>query len=231
MRPVKWLSDLASLIYPRVCCGCGHTLYRHEEAVCNQCYVSLPRSGYHLQPDNPVQKIFYGRTEVRQAASFLLFQKKGSVQKILHTLKYRAKPGVGYLLGKWYAQDLKKNAAFAHCEVIIPVPLHAKRQRKRGYNQSEHIARGLAAGLGIPVLTNVLHKKHFTETQTFKSREERWQNTLHSFEIRNAELIRGKKILLVDDVITTGATTEACIYQLNSVGHHDISVASIAYTL
>jgi ComF family protein len=115
--------------------------------------------------------------------------------------------------------------------VIIPVPLHAKRLRKRGYNQSEHIARGLSAELGIPMLTQVLHKKHFTETQTFKSREERWQNTMHSFGIKNAELIRGKHILLVDDVITTGATTEACIFQLKSATHQDISVASIAYTL
>ncbi len=191
----------------------------------------MPKTNFHLLADNPIQKIFYGRAEVHYASSFLLFQKKGSVQKMLHALKYKSKPEVGVLLGKWYAQDLKKNNTFADCEVIIPVPLHKKRQRKRGYNQSEFIAKGLAEELKIPVLNNVLFKKHFTETQTFKSREERWQNTLNSFEIKNEELIKGKKILLVDDVITTGATTEACIFQLNKASEAPISVASIAYTL
>jgi ComF family protein len=182
-------------------------------------------------PGNPVQKVFYGRAEVMQAGSFLMFQKKGAVQKLLHALKYRSKPEVGHILGKWYGQDLKKTNVFADCDLIIPVPLHKKRQLKRGYNQSELIARGLAEELNIPVLTDVLCKKNFTETQTFKSREERWQNTFQSFEVSNAESIRGKKILLVDDVITTGATTEACIYQLNMAGCAEISVASLAYTL
>lgn len=228
---MSWLLDIASLVYPRVCNGCGNALYKHERTVCNLCYVNLPRSNYHTLPGNPVQKIFYGRCEVSGAGSFLLFQKKGSVQKLLHALKYRSKPEVGHLLGKWYGQDLKKTNAYAACEIIIPVPLHNKRLRKRGYNQSELIAKGLSEELNIPVLTGVLVKKQFTETQTFKSREERWQNTLHSFEVTNPSSIAGKKILLVDDVITTGATTEACIYQLNKAACSEISVASIAYTL
>jgi len=175
--------------------------------------------------------MFYGRAEVPLASSFLLFQKKGSVQKLLHALKYRSKPEVGHLLGKWYGQDLKKNRSFIDCDLIIPVPLHKKRLRKRGYNQSEFIARGLAEELNIPVLNEVLLKKRFTETQTFKSRAERWENTLRSFEINNEELIKNKRILLVDDVITTGATTEACIIQLNKASGAPVSVASIAYTL
>jgi ComF family protein len=182
-------------------------------------------------PENPVKKVFYGRAEVKAAGSFLLFQKKGSVQKLLHALKYRSKPEVGKILGNWYGQDLKKANVFVDCDLIIPVPLHKNRQRKRGYNQSELIAHGLSEELNIPVLTNVLHKKHFTETQTFKSREERWQNTFESFEVNHVESIAGKKILLVDDVITTGATTEACIYQLSKAGCAEVSVASIAYTL
>jgi len=184
-----------------------------------------------MYPDNPVQKIFYGRADVQAAGSFLLFQKKGSVQKMLHALKYKSKPEVGVLLGKWYGQDLKKNNTFCDCDIIIPVPLHKKRMKKRGYNQSEFIAKGLAEELQIPVVNDVLFKKHFTETQTFKSREERWQNTINSFEIKNENLIKDKKILLVDDVITTGATTEACIFQLNKSSEAPISVASIAYTL
>jgi ComF family protein len=150
---------------------------------------------------------------------------------MLHALKYKSKPEVGHLLGKWYGADLKKTNTFADCDYIIPVPLHKKRLRKRGYNQSEYFARGLSEELNIPVLTDVLLKKHFTETQTYKTREERWQNTLHSFEIKNGELLKDKNILLVDDVITTGATTEACILQLQEASNAPVYVASIAYTL
>lgn len=228
---MKWLPDFISLIYPRVCAGCGKSLFKHEHLVCNLCYVSLPKTNFHLDNDNPVQKIFYGRADVKLASSFLLFQKKGSVQKMLHALKYRSKPEVGQLLGKWYGADLKKSEVFSSCTYIIPVPLHKKRLRKRGYNQSEYFAKGLSEELNIPVLTDVLLKKHFTETQTYKTREERWQNTLNSFEIKNGELIKGATILLVDDVITTGATTEACILQLQQTANASIYLASIAYTL
>lgn len=228
---MKAWQDFISLIYPRVCHGCGNSLFRHELAVCNQCFVALPRSNFHLQAENPVQKIFYGRADVRFAASFLLFEKKGRVQKMLHALKYRSKPEVGYVLGRWYAQDLRKSGAFSGCELIVPVPLHRNRMRKRGYNQSEHIARGMAEELGLPVNADVLLKKRFTETQTFKSREERWQNTMDSFELAAAGELAGRHVLLIDDVITTGATTEACIFQLNKAGAASVSVASIAYTL
>jgi ComF family protein len=228
---MKWFSDFASLLYPQVCAGCGNSLFRHENLVCNQCYVSLPKTNYHLNADNPVMKNFYGRADVKMASSFLLFQKKGSVQKMLHALKYRSKPEVGYLLGKWYGEDLKREGTFTNCDYIIPVPLHKKRLRKRGYNQSEYFAKGLSEELQIPVLNNVLYKKHFTETQTYKTREERWQNTLHSFEMKNRDLLKDKCVLLADDVITTGATTEACVLQLQEASQAPVYVASIAYTL
>ena len=228
---MQWLSDFASLIYPRVCCACGNTLYKHEHLLCNLCSVSLPKTNFHLNADNPVQKVFHGRANVKLAASFLLFQKKGMVQKMLHGLKYRSKPEIGYLLGERYGQDLKKSESFKDCDYIVPVPLHKNRLMKRGYNQSEYFANGLSQELGIPVLNDVLFKKVFTETQTYKTREERWQNTLHSFELKNKEMLKGKSILLVDDVITTGATTEACILQLEKADCASVFVASIAYTL
>jgi ComF family protein len=228
---VKAWSDFISLVYPRVCSGCGNALFRHENTICNHCYVSLPRSNFHLQPQNPVQKIFMGRAEVGFASSFLLFEKKGRVQKLLHALKYRSRPEVGYVLGSWYGQDLKKSGAFADCQLIVPVPLHRNRLRKRGYNQSEWIARGLAGELGLGISTGALQKKVFTETQTFKSREERWQNTMESFALADASELAGRHVLLVDDVITTGATTEACIFQLHKAGASAVSVASIAYTI
>ncbi|MGZ3866021.1 MAG: ComF family protein [Bacteroidia bacterium] len=228
---MSWFSDFTALIYPRVCVACGNSLFKHEEPVCNLCYTSLPKTDFHQTPENPVSKIFYGRADVKMASGFLFFQKKGIVQKMLHSLKYRSKPEVGVLLGKWYGADLKKSGVYSQCDYIIPVPLHKNRQRKRGYNQSEYFAIGLSQELNIPVLNNVLLKKHFTETQTYKTREERWQNTMHSFEIQNPHLLAGKSILLVDDVITTGATTEACVLQLQKAMVGPVYVASIAYTL
>lgn len=181
--------------------------------------------------ENPVQKTFYGRADIALASSFLFFQKKGSVQKMLHALKYKGKPDVATLLGKWYAQDLQKQNMFLQYDYIIPVPLHKKREQKRGYNQSLFFANGLSEVLHIPVLNNALVKTKFTETQTYKSREERVENTFSSFNVRQPELINNKHVLLVDDVITTGATTEACILQLQKTAGVVVSVASIAYTI
>jgi competence protein ComFC len=227
----NFLLDLASLVYPRICNGCNQSLFKHELMICNQCYVSLPKTNYHLQKENPVQKIFYGRADVTIASSFLFFQKKGNVHKMMHALKYKNKPQVAQTLGKWYAQDLKQNNTFTNYDYIIPVPLHKKRLQKRGYNQSEYFAKGLSEVLHIPVITNVLIKTKFTETQTYKTREERVENTLASFHVQNPEIIHNKNILLVDDVITTGATIESCILQLQKSAKISVGVASIAYTL
>jgi competence protein ComFC len=226
-----FLQDMASLIYPRVCAGCDTSLFKHEQFVCNTCYVSLPKTGYHLQPDNPVKKIFYGRVDIDLAVSFLFFQKKGCVQKMLHALKYKGRPEVAQLLGKWYAMELVKNKTFSGHDYIIPVPLHKKRLQKRGYNQSEFFAKGLSEVFHIPVLNDVLVKNKFTETQTYKTREERLENTLESFSIEKPEVIANKHILLVDDVITTGATIEACTTQLQRNNKVYLSIASIAYAV
>jgi competence protein ComFC len=226
-----FLLDVASLVYPRVCSGCQQSLFKHEEFICNKCYLTLPKTNYHLQQENPIEKIFFGRANIKAASSFLFFQKKGSVQKLLHALKYKNKPEVAQLLGKWYGQDLKKSDAFSNIDFIIPVPLHKKRMQKRGYNQSEHFAKGLSEVLHIPVITNVLIKSKFTETQTHKTREERAENISTSFNLQTPEIIQNKNILLVDDVITTGATTEACILKLQENTNANISLASIAYAI
>lgn len=225
----EFLSDIASLIYPRVCVACNGSLFKHEQHICNKCYITLPKTNYHLQKDNPLQKVFYGRADVTSASSFLFFQKKGMVQKMIHALKFKGKPEVAQLLGKWYAEDLMQSNISHAFDYIIPVPLHKKGKQKRGYNQSEYFAKGLSEVLGIPVLTTVLIKWRFTKTQTNKTREERAENILQSFSIEHTELINNKSILLVDDVITTGATLEACIIQLQKNTNTKVSVASIAY--
>lgn len=224
------LPDMASLVYPQVCTGCGGSLYRHEELICNTCYVSLPKTNFHLQKESTISKLFYGRADIEFAGSFLFFYKKGMVQKMLHALKYKGKPEVAEWLGKWYALDLLKDKSLPSVDFIIPVPLHKRRQQKRGYNQSEEFARGLSSVLGIPVYMNIVLKHVYTETQTHKSRAERMENIATSFIVQNQADITGKHVLLVDDVITTGATLEACANKMKSEAQVKVSVLTIAYT-
>jgi ComF family protein len=163
------------------------------------------------------------------ASSFYLFQKKGSIQKVLHAIKYKHNKDLAILVGKWYAEDLKTNDIISNADFIIPVPLHSKKFKIRGYNQSEEFARGLSDGLKIPLNTSVLKRKEFTETQTKKSKYERWENVEDVFELITPETFTNKHVVIVDDVITTGATIEACCQLLQQIEGIQISVLSIAY--
>lgn len=223
------LQDFLALIYPRNCVACGNSLFKHEEQLCNYCYTNLPKSNFHKYDKNPVATLFYGRTPLLLASSFYLFQKKGSVQKMLHAIKYKHNKDLAVLVGKWYAEDLKTNETISKAYFIIPVPLHSKKFKIRGYNQSEEFARGLSEGLKIPLNTSVLKRKEFTETQTKKSKYERWENVEDVFELNTPETFNNKHVVLVDDVITTGATIEACCQLLQKIEGIQISVLSIAY--
>lgn len=223
------LNDFIALIYPRNCVACGNSLYRHEEQICNFCYVHLPKSNFHKSIKNPVDALFYGRTNLRLASSFYLFQKKGSVQKILHAIKYKKNKELAVLVGKWYAEDLEEDPIISKADFIIPVPLHAKKLKIRGYNQSEEFGKGLAQGLNITLDTTSLKRKEFTETQTKKSKYERWENVEDVFELSSADNLKHKQVVLVDDVITTGATIEACCQLLQQIEGIQISVLSIAF--
>jgi ComF family protein len=221
--------DFLSLIYPRNCVACGNSLFKHEDQVCNFCYSNLPKTNFHKQVRNPVDALFYGRTPLLLASSFYLFQKKGSVQKIMHAIKYKHNKDLAVLVGKWYAEDLREDPVISKADFVIPVPLHSKKFKIRGYNQSEEFARGLADGLKTNLNTSVLKRREFTETQTKKSKYERWENVEDVFELIAPETFKNKQVVLVDDVITTGATIEACCRLLHSIEGIQISVLSIAY--
>jgi len=223
------LTDFIALIYPRNCIACGNSLYQHEEQVCNYCYLNLPKSNFHKQDKNSVATLFYGRVPLIFASSFYLFHKKGSVQKILHAIKYKGNKELAQLIGEWYAQDLKENSLLQNASAIIPVPLHPKKLKQRGYNQSEEFAIGIAKGLGILVDTTTLQRAQFTSTQTKKSKYERWENVEDVFELHQPENLINKHVIVVDDVITTGATIEACCQTLLQVEGIKLSVLSIAY--
>lgn len=223
------LNDFLALIYPRNCVSCDNSLYKHEEQVCNFCYLNLPKTNFHKQQRNPVDALFYGRTPLLLASSFYLFTKKGSIQKVLHSIKYKSNKDLAVLVGKWYAEDLKENPIISKADYIIPVPLHSKKFKQRGFNQSEEFAIGLSEGLTIPLNTSVLQRKEFTSTQTKKNKYERWENVEDVFELIIPETFKNKHIVLVDDVITTGATIEACCQLLQQIEGIQISVLSIAY--
>jgi len=223
------LQDFLALLYPRNCVSCGNSLFKHEEQICNYCYLNLPKTNFHKQQRNPVDALFYGRTPLLLASSFYLFTKKGSIQKVLHAIKYGSNKDLAALVGKWYAEDLKTNEIISKADFIIPVPLHSKKFKIRGYNQSEEFARGLSEGLKIVLNTSVLKRKEFTETQTKKSKYERWENVEEVFELISPETFKNKHVVLVDDVITTGATIEACCQLLQQIEGIKISVLSIAY--
>lgn len=223
------LNDFIALIYPRNCVACSNSLYKHEEQICNYCYLNLPKTNFHKGHQNPVATLFYGRINLELASAFYLFQKKGSIQKVLHAVKYKNNKDLAVLVGKWYAEDLKEHESIKQAEFIIPVPLHAKKLKQRGYNQSEEFANGLAKELGVLVNTTVLKRNEFTSTQTKKSKYERWENVEDVFEIQEPERLKNKHIILVDDVITTGATIEACCQTLQQIEGVKISVLCMAY--
>ncbi|MFN4233343.1 MAG: ComF family protein [Bacteroidia bacterium] len=221
------LIDFFALIYPENCAACGQTLLKNEETICTECILMLPKTYYWKNQENPVSKLFWGRIPVENACSFLYFTKGGKVQHLLHQLKYKGNKNAGYFAAKLLGLELK-DTHFNAIDAIIPVPLHMSKLKKRGYNQSEIIANGLSEILNKPVKTNWLVRKYASETQTKKSRFKRWENVKEIFATENETEFEGKHLLIVDDVITTGSTIEACAQLLLKVKDVKISIVALA---
>lgn len=230
MKRIKiYFEDLLNLLYPRVCLNCGNSLFKGEEVICTFCRFKLPRTNYHLLQDNPVHRAFWGRADIEAATAFLHFSKGGQVQRLLHQLKYRGRKDAGIYLGRLFAYELQQSILYEKLDALVPVPLHPRKQKLRGYNQSELISKGLNQVLGIEMLTDVLIRKEFTETQTRKSRYQRWLNVGEMFEVKEPDLLKGRHLMLIDDVITTGATLEACIKALQKAEDVSVYIGTIAY--
>jgi ComF family protein len=220
--------DMIGLIYPKICMACDRPLLKHEENLCTFCIYSLPKTGFHAENDNPVSRLFWGKSEIEGAASYFHFEKGGHVQQLIHKFKYKGFKEIGIEVGKHYGTELKDFTPYINADIIVPVPLHKKKLRKRGYNQSEFFARGLSQAMNIPIDITSLYRAKATDTQTRKSRFERFENVESIFQLQGNHSLSGKHILLVDDVVTTGSTLDACCQPLIATGNK-ISVVTMAY--
>ena len=225
----RWGYDLLGLLFPNACNACGTTLYYGEHLICTKCLYDLPFTDYHIHADNRVAKQLWGRLSLNAAMAMLYFRKHSKVQNLIHNLKYNNKTEVGILLGNKLGERLKSSPLYQHIDLIIPVPLHLKKLRIRGYNQSLYIAEGISKVLDVPFSEAELIRSAATESQTKKSRYNRYENMQDVFKVVKPEQLSGKHILLIDDVITTGATLEACANELLKNGVAKVSIAALAF--
>ncbi len=221
-------NDFASLFFPNYCLACNDTLVKGEEIVCTSCIAEMPQTNYHVDFENSLQARLSLRIPITYAMAFFKFAKSSRVQHLLHALKYKNHPEIGLMLGKVYGTKIRDTGFYSEFDLILPVPLHESRKRKRGYNQSAKFAEGLSEMLNIPFSDSLLTRARNTQTQTRKTRFSRWQNVSDVFLVDDVDAIKGKRILLVDDVITTGATIEACGQTLLNNGCCSLSIACLA---
>ena len=221
------LNELSHLFFPNYCPVCGNRLLLSEEGVCLECLHKLPRTHNFNEPDNLAETLLAGRFPFERVATFCVYSKQGVLQPLIHQLKYNNKKEIGILLGKLFGKDLLGSDFIKTIDYIVPVPLHPKKHRKRGYNQAEMIAEGLSESTSIPVSTGNLVRVIHNPTQTKRTKTQRWENVKDIFDVVHSQLFAGKHILLVDDIITTGSTLEACAHALLQSRDVKISIATL----
>ena len=224
----KVINDINSILVPIVCFGCNAHLNRGEHHLCTVCRNSMPLTDYTFNEENTLDRIFYGRIHIKKASSFLFFTENGIVQRLIHHLKYRNQEQIGTFLGDWYGQKLKEEGYLNDIDIVIPVPLHKKKLKHRGYNQVAQFAEQIALHIGSKYADNLLIKTANTKTQTAKTRIGRWQDNKALYELTDPSLLKNKKVLLLDDVITSGATMEICAKALQEAEGITIYIGSMA---
>ena len=224
------VKNLLNLFFPKVCLGCNSALNDNENYICTSCRHQLPLTNFHIENNDAVKNVLFGRVKLENATALLHFSKKGIVQQLMHNLKYRGQEDVGLFLGAWLGAELKDIDVYKSIDIVIPVPLHRSKLRKRGYNQVTKFGQEIAKALNVEFNTKVLQKTMSTKTQVFKDRLLRTSADAATFSISENQSLRGKHILLVDDIITTGATIEACANALLTIEGVKISLAVMAIT-
>ena len=222
------MRSLFNLFYPKTCKACDTALDYGEDIICTSCRHKLPVTGFHYVTEEPIQKLLYGRTAITLGTALFYFEKKTLVQNLIHNLKYRGDKSISAFLGRWLGRELAEVETYTSIDCVVPVPLHPGRMRKRGYNQVAGFGKEIAKSLDAQYIDNILIRTRATRTQVFMGRSSRSKDVLQSFDIKNKEALKGKHILLVDDLITTGGTIEGCCLALNQTPNIEISVAVMA---
>jgi ComF family protein len=217
------------LLYPHVCTGCGSDLLEKDNLLCLTCIQDLPHTNFAALQNNPVEKDFWGRINLEAAYSQFYFSKAFLIQHLIHQLKYKGDTKIGFYLGEIMGKTMLKSNRFSSIDTLIPLPMYAAKEHKRGYNQATVICNGISSVMNIPVLSNAVIRQHATETQTRKHRTERWENVKDSFKVAKPAELNAKHVLLVDDVVTTGATLEACGNVILNATDARLSIATLAY--
>jgi len=207
-------NSILHILFPHVCDGCGNDVIDEESSLCMKCIAGLPETNFHLHANNPIEKIFWGRLPIVSATAQYYFIKESLMQHLMHQLKYKGNKELGRQLGRFMGFELQKTNRFNNLQYLVPLPLFASKEKRRGYNQATILCEGIAEVMNTELATDVIVRTQHTDTQTKKGRIERWQNMEGKFELVKPERIRNKNVLLVDDVITTGATLEACAHEL-----------------
>jgi ComF family protein len=223
------LRTVAGLFLPLRCAGCDDALLAHERSICLTCTEDMPLTRFHHDPGNPVEQLFWGRLELASATAFLHFDKRGMVQHMLHRLKYKGDRAVGLELGRRMAHELMVSPRFSSVERIVAVPLHPGKERQRGYNQSQVLVDGMLEEWGLPITSNGLLRVVRTPSQTRKGRLDRWLNVKNAFDVPGGSDLEGRHVLLVDDVVTTGATLESCVKAMLRIPGTRVSIATVAF--
>ncbi len=227
MKHIKNIRDsLLHFLFPHICAGCGNDVLNTDAALCIRCIETLPETKFERHAGNPVEKIFWGRLQVEAATAQYYFTKESLIQHLMHQFKYKNNRELGLQLGRLIGGQLLQSGRFP-VDALVPLPLFAAKERRRGYNQAVVLCEGMAAVMKIPVLKKAAVRTQHTETQTKKSRVERWQNIEGMFSLSNPEMLANKHILLVDDVVTTGATLEACGASLLEANNVKLSIACL----
>lgn len=225
-----YVKNFISLLYPETCCACKRCLMTQEKHLCIACRTLLPQTRFHKHKENQLSRIFWGRQKIETGTALYFFHKKGKVQRVIHQFKYKGNIELGHYLGTILGQNMAQSAFYSSVNCIIPVPLHPDKERKRGFNQSAVIAKGIAKSMKVEFRKDLLLRSKHTETQTKKDRLQRWQNVSSVFETPKPALLEQKSVLLVDDVITTGATLEACAEKLLQIKGVRVWIATLAIT-
>src|SRR5690606_36969254 len=227
----QYFDDFSALFFAQTCAGCDVSLVSGEKLICTSCWYHLPHTHAHADRQNSGARQLWGRVRIEAVASYWYFREASRVKRIIHHLKYRNRPEIGTEVGIRYGAVLADTVPFNQADIIVPVPLHPKKLRVRGYNQSAFFANGLARSMQLPVAENGIIRRRATESQTHKNRYERYENMFKTFETTDADAVTGRHVLLVDDVLTTGATLEACASALLESGAAKVSAVTIAKAL